>query len=72
MELDALWAIQEGQGTDPKGRDVAIVVPATDPEFGPYRRYSFVPVGEAPEVGWRLLTQAEISSPTRSRRNGRS
>ena len=60
MDIDELWAIQEGQGTDPRGRDIAIVVPAADPEFGPYSRYSFVPAGERPGPGWRLLSQGEV------------
>lgn len=59
MDIEELWAIQEGQGTDPRGRDITIVVPASDPEFGPYSRYSFVPAGEVPGPGWRMLSQGE-------------
>ena len=60
MDLEELWAIQEAQGSDDVGHDLAIVVPVDDPEGGPYTGYAFVHAGGELEPGWRMLTPAEV------------
>lgn len=60
MDIEELWAIQEGQGIDARGHDLTIVVPATDPEFGPYTGHAFVEASGAVPPGYRMLTQEEV------------
>ena len=62
MDLFELLAIQEAQGTDRQGHELAIVVPAQDPEFGPYASYTFCEFGGIVPRGWRMLTQEEVRS----------
>jgi hypothetical protein len=60
LTLDDLWALQEGEGHDARGRDLHVLVPAGDPEFGPYRDHRFAPAGGTAPAGWRWLTEEEI------------
>jgi hypothetical protein len=60
LTLDEVWALQEGQGHDERGRDLDVIVPAKDPEFGPYADHRFAPSGGKPPAGWRRLTEEEI------------
>ena len=62
MDLEELWAIQEAQGVDDRGRELTIVVSQSDPEFGPFTGYAFVAAGEAVKPGYRMLTQEEVGS----------
>lgn len=62
MDLHELLALQEAQGSDRQGHELALVVPATDPEFGPYASYSFCELGGIVPRGWRMLTQEEVRS----------
>jgi hypothetical protein len=62
MDLQDLIAVQEAQGTDPRGRELALVVRAGDPEFGPYREYAFCELGGIVPRGYRMLTQEEVRS----------
>lgn len=62
MDLHELLAIQESQGTDRRGRELALVVPARDPEFGPYTGYAFCEPGGTVPPGFRMLTQEEVRS----------
>ena len=61
MDLEELWAIQEAQGVDDRGRELTIVVSQSDPEFGPLKGYAFAVAGEAPKPGYRMLTQEEVN-----------
>ena len=62
MDLEELWGIQDAQGRDARGRELVIVVPASDPEFGPYTGYAFMGGGETTKPGYRLLTQEEVNA----------
>jgi hypothetical protein len=62
MDLEELWAIQAAQGRDARGRDLTIVVPVGDPEFGPYTGYAFASGGGTFPPGYRMLTQEEVSA----------
>lgn len=62
MDLHELLAIQEAQGTDEEGHELALVVPAEDPEFGPYARYTFCDLGGIVPRGYRMLTPEEVRS----------
>jgi len=62
MDLHELLALQEAQGTDPLGRELTLVVPARDPEFGPYSGYAFCAPGGGVPAGYRVLTQDEVLS----------
>ena len=64
IELDDLWALQEGEGRDALGRDLDLWVPSGDPEYGPYTGYRFVPPSGRPGRGWRTLTPDEIREAT--------
>ena len=67
MDLEELWGIQEAQGIDDRGRELTIVVPVSDPEFGPYTGYLFFSAGEAVRPGYRMLTQEEVSTVLQDR-----
>jgi len=60
MDLHELLAIQEAQGTDKQGHELAVVVPLQDPEFGPYDSYTFCELGGIVPRGYRMLTQEEV------------
>jgi hypothetical protein len=58
--LEELWALQEGEGHDERGRDLDILVPVGDREFGPYSDHRFAASGGKAPAGWRWLTEEEI------------
>jgi hypothetical protein len=60
LNLTELWALQEGEGHDARGRDLAVLVPARDPEFGPYTDHRFASAGGKAPDGWRWLTEEEV------------
>jgi hypothetical protein len=60
MDLDELWALQESQSTDARGREMVIVVPEDDPEFGPYTSYAFIEPDDETPARMRLLTEDEV------------
>ena len=62
MDLRELMAIQDAQGTDRRGRELTLVVLDRDPEFGPYRDYTFCELGGVVPSGYRMLTQEEVGS----------
>jgi hypothetical protein len=64
MDLEELWALQEGQAPDDMGREMVLVVPEADPEFGPYTGYAFIEPGDEIPTRMRLLTQDEVSEAT--------
>lgn len=64
IALDDLWALQEGEGRDARGRDLDLWVPAGDPEYGPYTAYRFAEPNRHPGAGWRTLTPDEIREAT--------
>jgi hypothetical protein len=67
MDLEELWGIQEAQGIDDRGRELTIVVPVSDPEYGPFTGYAFVSAGEAVKPGYRMLTQEEVGTVLQDR-----
>lgn len=62
MDLRELLAIEESQGVDRRGRELTIVVPRRDPEFGPYSGYAFCEPGGSVPAGYRTLSQEEVRS----------
>ncbi len=64
IDLDELWALQESEGRDARGRDLDVAVPTGEPEYGPYAAYRLVPRGEGPGEGWRTLTPHEVREAT--------
>lgn len=62
MDLQELLAIQDSQGADRQGHELSVVVPTKDPEFGPYRGYTFCELGGIVPRGYRMLTQEEVRS----------